>query len=117
LAREVHHRIVGDFMEPAREPSTPEQELEQHGKPEPDRAGLVAQLIQLVADQREMVDDVIEAQAAGPSSTAERVLRHARDQARPISLPSHRKRSSRSWTSLGIPTDRLSHNSDLAPVA
>ncbi|MGA2928965.1 MAG: hypothetical protein ABSG43_23825, partial [Solirubrobacteraceae bacterium] len=57
-----------------REPSTPEQELEQHGKPEPGRTGLVAQLLQLVADQREMVDDVIEAQVARPSSTAERGL-------------------------------------------
>ena len=64
LAREVLHRVVGDFMEPAREPSTPEQELEQDGKPEPGRTGLVAQLVQLVADQREMVDDVVEAQVA-----------------------------------------------------
>jgi hypothetical protein len=64
LAREVRHRIVGDFMEPAREPSTPEQELEQDRKPKPGRAGLVAQLVQLVADQREMVNDVIEAQLA-----------------------------------------------------
>jgi len=61
LAREVRHRIVGDFVEPAREPSAPEQELEQDGKPEPGRAGLVAQLVELVADQREVVDDVIEA--------------------------------------------------------
>ena len=64
LAREVCRRVVGDFVQPAREPSTPEQEFQQHSKPESGRAGLVAQLVQLVADQREMVDDVIEAQVA-----------------------------------------------------
>jgi hypothetical protein len=64
LAGQVRHRIVGDFMQRAREPSTPEQELEQDGKTEPGRTGLVAQLIQLVADQREMIDDVIEAHLA-----------------------------------------------------
>ena len=52
------------LYQPDRVPSTPEQELEQHGKPEPRRTGLVAQLLQLVADQREMVNDVIEAQVA-----------------------------------------------------
>jgi hypothetical protein len=65
LARQVRHRVIGDFMEPAREPSTPQQELEQDGKTEPGRTGLVAQLIQPVADQREMVNDAVETQITG----------------------------------------------------
>ena len=60
----MRHRVVGDFIEPTREPSTPQQELEQDGKPAPGCTGLVAQLLQLVADQGEMVNDVIEAHLA-----------------------------------------------------
>ena len=89
------------------------------GKPEPGRTGLVAQLIQLVADQREMVNDVIEAQVARhrqrPSgSCGMLVIMPAPFRCR---APQAIEQMLADLDELGIPTDRLSHNSDLAPFA
>jgi hypothetical protein len=48
----------------ARETTAPEQELQQRREPQSRRAGLVAQQIQLVADQGEVIDDLIQTQVA-----------------------------------------------------
>ena len=64
LAGEVRHGVVGQLVDSARETTAPEQELQQRREPQPRRAGLVAQQIQLVADQREVVDDLIQTQVA-----------------------------------------------------
>ena len=64
LAGEVRHGVVGQLVGSARETTAPEQELQQRREPQPRRAGLVAQQIQLVADQREVIDDLIQSQVA-----------------------------------------------------
>ncbi len=64
LAGEVRHGVVGQLVGSARETTAPEQELQQRREPQPRRAGLVAQQIQLVADQREVFDDLIQSQVA-----------------------------------------------------
>ena len=60
LASEVRHSVVGQLVDSARETTAPQQELQQRREPQPRRAGLVAQQIQLVADQSEVVDDLIQ---------------------------------------------------------
>jgi hypothetical protein len=65
LAREVRHGVLGQLVDSARKAPSPEQELQQRREAQARRAGRVAQQLQLVADQREMVDDIIQTDLAG----------------------------------------------------
>lgn len=60
LAGEMRHRVRRQLRQAPWESSAPEQELQQRREPEPGGAGLVAQQLKLIADQREVVDDLIE---------------------------------------------------------
>src|SRR6266545_8153795 len=56
LASEMHNGVAGQLVCSPRETSAPKQKLQQRREPQPRRLGLGAQQVQLVADQREMVD-------------------------------------------------------------
>jgi len=64
LASEVRDRVVGQLLQGPWKATTPENELQQRGEAEPRRARLVAQQVELVADQREVIDDVVETEVA-----------------------------------------------------
>jgi hypothetical protein len=64
LPGHVLHGVVGQLVAPLREPAPPQEELEVQCESESGRPGLVPQLVHLVADEREMVDHVVQAQVA-----------------------------------------------------
>ncbi len=64
LAGEVCDGVFGQLVRCGREAPAPHHVLQQGGESQPGRARLVAQQLQLVADQGEVIDDVVETQVA-----------------------------------------------------
>jgi hypothetical protein len=58
LASEVRDGVIRDLVCSGREPPAPQHVLQQGGESQAGRAGLVAQQLQLVADQGEVIDDL-----------------------------------------------------------
>ena len=64
LAGEMRDSVIGQILRPGRETPAPQHMLQQDRESQARRAGLIAQQLQLVADQGEVIDDVVETQVA-----------------------------------------------------
>jgi len=64
LAGEVRDGVIRELMRSGRETPAPHHVLQQDRESQAGRAGLVAQQLQLVADEGEVIDDVVKAQVA-----------------------------------------------------
>jgi hypothetical protein len=64
LPSEVRDGVIGQLVCCGREPPAPQHVLQEDGESQPGRARLVAQQLQLVADQGEVIDDLVQTQVA-----------------------------------------------------